>query len=839
MSTIKLKHTFATILLTLSFVTASAQGGISGRVFDAKTGEAIEYASIALLNPQDSGIVTGTVSEHNGSFAIKPKYGSYIVRISFMGYTTYFHPNTITLNSKHPNANLGKIGLTPSAKTMDEVVVTAERTMVEYQLDKRVVNVDKNIVSGGGTATDVLENVPSVAIDNDGNVTLRGSTNVKVLIDGRPSELLGANLESLLEQIPASTVENVEIITNPSAKYDPEGMSGIINIKLKDKNSGALGLNGLANINIGSPVQEWLPTTMATININYNTPKYAITFAADGGQRARGMYGTTDIARIQNGVAYQHDSLFEHRIFPNQMASSKLGFEYYFNKNNSLLINYQLRSGNRIRKGTINATDLLGIDMDYIQSDTSLSRSLNHVIGLNYTHKFEKPEQVFTIDATLNLRKMNGEGDQEVSYADYFSNLNHYYLRHSIQENHHENINVRVNYNHPLKNDWKFETGYEGRISFPNQNSKYYITNYDSTGILATHLDNNSSTHYVSQQQTHAIYATVGGSIIEGLSMQAGLRGEYSLVEGHDINHPDMQRVYKSYPQIYPTLHASYQINKIHSTQLSYSRRVRRPNMWDLNPYLDVREGQQMSFGNPNLAPEFTNALELSYNVALDKINLYTCLYYRQTDSMMTRYGFVWDESSASYYSPWMPYDAQYDGYWASAWQNLNKGRNYGMEFILDYQILKWWKINVSINLYESTIEGTELLQNQDKKAFQASGKFNTYMTLPKNWTIQISGQYWAPWLDLQTEMFSNKWADLAIKKDILRKQGTLNLRIGNIFHTAGFGHYTNTPQLDRLVTGRRLGPTVTIGFSYKINNGLKQKSTQAEYDDSSSDSEY
>ena len=229
-----------------------------------------------------------------------------------------------------------------------------------------------------------------------------------------------------------------------------------------------------------------------------------------------------------------------------------------------------------------------------------------------------------------------------------------------------------------------------------------------------------------------------------------------------------------------------------------------------------------MSFGNPNLDPEFTNAIELSYNLGINKMNIFTSVYFRQTNNMMTRYGFMWDETTAAHYSPWIPYNPEYDGYWASTWQNLNTGLNYGMEFIFDYQLTKWWKINVSLNLYESRIEGTELLNNEDKNAFLWSGKFSSYMNLPKSWTVQLSGQYRAPWLDLQTQMYASYWVDLAVKKDVLNKRGTINLRVSDVLCTGGWGHETYTDQMNRVVRSKRLSPYVTIGFSYKINNGLK-----------------
>lgn len=824
-----------------------AQGKISGRVVDGKSGENVEYASVAVLNPQDSSLVTGTVTASNGTFSVKAALGSYLVRVSFMGYNTYLHPAKVALTAKQPSANLGKIKISPSAMMMDEVVVTAERTMVEYQLDKRVVNVDKNLVAGGGTATDVLEQVPSVAVDNDGNVTLRGSTNVKVLINGRPYELMGNDLETLLEQIPASTVENVEVITNPSAKYDPEGMSGIINLKLKDKTAGALGLNGVVSANAGTPLwfaipdpmPSVVPIAMGSVSLNYTTEKFNLFVTADGGRRSRGGFGHSFVERLKQGSAWSRDTMDTYNIRQNTMGSVKVGGEYRFNDQNSLLFSYQLRGGKRQRMSLINSTDLLsGGFLDYDQADTNINTNINHAFNLSYVKKFDEKDRELTADATFTMRHVQGSGWQEQLYwGD--ARLDNYYLRESETENYHQALNLKLNYVHPFaEGNWKLETGYEGRMDWPDQNAVYYRTEFAGEGLLKKYLDSASCTHFNYNQQTHGIYGTVGGKISEKLSAQAGLRMEYSYLLGYDVNHPATDSVRKSYWEPYPTLHLSYEIDKKNSLQLSYSRRVRRPRMWDLNPYLEVREGQELSFGNPNLDPEFTNAFELSYNLSLEKWNIYTCGYFRQTNNMLTRYGYVWDENTQQRYSWWIPYNDEYFGYWASTWQNLDRGYNCGLELIVDWQVLKWWKLNASVNLYESTIVGTELLDNKDKSAFQVSGKFTSYISLPKNWTIQLSGQYNAPWLDLQTTMFASYWADLAVKKDVLNKRGTVSLRVGDAFCTGGWGHETHTEQLNRIVRSHRLSPTVSAGFSYKINNGLKQKQHSTD-DDEGGDGEY
>ena len=820
--------------MCLPLVCLAQQGTVRGRVVDVRSGENIEYANIALLDAKDSTLKGGTVTESDGTFSLKAPYGSYLLRVTFIGYQSYVHPSKVTLDAKHTTVNVGKMQIKSVATTMEAVEVSAERSMVEYALDKRIVNVDKNLVTGGGTATDVLEQVPSVAIDNDGNVTLRGSTNVKILVNGRPSELLSSDLESLLEQIPASTVENIEVITNPSAKYDPEGMSGIINIKLKDRTAGALGLNGIVNANVGAPLPflvpeqmpSFIPTAMGNISLNYTTKKYNINFNADGGLRQRAGHSESHIARHNSG-GNSDDSLVSYNLTPFRMGSAKLGFEYYIDTTSSIIAGYQLRYGEHNRNSDVFSTDLLhNGKYDYHQVDDNFNSHTNHSFNIGYVKRFSRPEQQFSADVTYSRRFGPGTGNQTQTYCDSAANHERYYQRESVRDNNGHAVNILINYTHPFSKTLKMETGYEGRMQFSDQNYRYYMSSDTTTHVY----DDRSSMHYVYNQHVHGIYATLGWTASEKLSVQAGLRGEYATVNGEDEAHAGTP-VNNTYPALYPTLHASYQISKDQSMQLSYSRRVRRPRMRDLHPYIDVRQGMEMSFGNPDIAPEYTNAIELSYNLGFKQTNLFASAYFRQTNNMMTRYGFVWDSASVERYADWMTYNPEYDNYWASTWQNLSQGINFGMEFIVDQQITKWWKVNISINAYDSYIEGgTERLDSISSHLFRVDGKLNSYMTLPKDWTVQLSAQYRSPFEDLQTTMHASFWADLAVKKDILNHRGTLNLRVSDIFCTAGWGHSTHNSQLDREFQSHRVSPVITIGFSYKINNGLK--ATRRQVDD-------
>lgn len=789
--------------LLLSAEGAFAQGKVNGKVFDKNEGSAVEYASVALLKTSDSSLVSGNVTLTGGEFELtKVPYGTYILRITMMGYKPYFHPETVTISSGKSSVNVGKIVIAQTSTMLKAAEITAERSMVEYQLDKRVINVDKNIVTGGGTATDVLEQVPSVAIDNDGNVTLRGSTNVKVLINGRPYELMGSDLDILLEQIPASSIENVEVITNPSAKYDPEGMSGIINLKLKDQTAGALGLNGTINVNVGAPMpflipdgnRKFIPTSMGTINLNYSTKKFNVFFNADGGLRSRANTSTSYIRRMRNGATISEDSITQFGWNANTMSNVKLGAEWFINDQNSILFSYQLSFGRRSRKTNVFDHDVLNDGLlDYHQTDTNNTDRFNQIMNLLYTKKFDNPGQTLVFDMTYTHRMGRGRGNQVQLYDLGSVNFDNYYQRLTRQKRGGDNFDIKLDYTHPFGKNYRLETGYEGIMNFAGLATKYDIVQYDMTYNLFSRRDDKSSIDEDYNQQIHAVYATFGGKWFDCFSAQVGLRGEYSLIKGIDYNHSDDFSVNKHYWQFYPTVHLSYDINKEQSIQLSYSKRVRRPRMQSLDAFLNVREGMEMDFGNPNLDPEYTHALELSYNVGFKYTNIFASAYFRQTNKMMTRYGFVWNEDNVDYYSPWMVYNSAYEEYWASTWQNLNKGLNYGLELIWDQRILKWWKINISMNFYGSYIEGTELLHNTSQKSFRVSGKMSSYMNLPKDWTIQLSGQFRPGFEDLQTKMDGSYWFDLAVKKDVLKRRGTVNLRIGDIFCTGrSFSRHCN-----------------------------------------------
>ncbi|MEE1322841.1 MAG: TonB-dependent receptor, partial [Bacteroidales bacterium] len=408
------------LFLNLCFLVplvASAQGPapkvpVSGHVIDASSEEVLPFVNVTLLSVKDSTLIDGTVTDEKGNFTIKgvKANGSFILRLSFIGYKDVY--KDIKLKGKP--LNVGTLAMNTNAEVLSGVEIVAERQMMEYKLDKRVINVEKNLVSAGGDASDVLENVPSVSVDEDGAVSLRGNSNVKVLIDGKPSELLGNDLATVLSQIPASTIANIEVITNPSAKYDPEGMSGIINIKLKEK--GNKGLSGNINLTGGSAIEKFFPRTNGSAGISYSTKKWGFSASVDGRFNERGRR-SDNMKLLFNQAKDGYDAWMRSQQTGNSTNLSgggKIGFDWYINDKTSLTLSYNGRVHGDPTDDAIIANENL-LDQRYgIDSSLYSARSLDQItsgnsngnfntFSLNFTKQFDNPEQELMIDANWNM----------------------------------------------------------------------------------------------------------------------------------------------------------------------------------------------------------------------------------------------------------------------------------------------------------------------------------------------------------------------------------------------------------------------------------------------------
>lgn len=812
----------------------SPTGVIRGTVIDAETNLPIPYVNIAILrNTKDSTLVNGITTDNNGSFSIKQAYGDYLIRYSFIGYETQASKLKVNKN----NHNLGVIRFEKAAEMLESVEISAERSMMEYQLDKRVVNVDKNIVSAGGDATDVLENVPSVSVDQEGNVSLRGSGSVTVLVDGRPSELLGSDLQTVLEQIPAATIESIEVITNPSAKYNPEGMSGIINIVLKEKVD--RGFNGSATISAGAGINNQLdidkflfPQSSLNLSLNYSNKKFATFFSGD----IRYFQTTSNSFNDKTMINMNNIHLLQDRSSTGDRLGRgfKLGGDWYINDKNTLGLSYNLRRGGtpwwsdgnneRLYSWQVGDEDNPMNPNNYYGLEDSYRKMLFQNINLNYEKKFQNPGQVLNLDANLNFGNFSNDKTQIRRRVDEFGDENFYLGNTSASNN--KRAYVKLDYIHPFSKNLKLETGYN--LNYVNTNAEYDY--FPSRDLIR---DDSMSYIFKYEESVHAIYGTLGYGLSEKLSAQLGLRLEQVFREGSKdqnnelLTFPKDEKT-KDYFSVYPTLHVSYNFSDSQSGQVSYSRRIRRPSPWSLSPFIDVNNPEFIRFGNPDILPEYTDAFELGYSKIYEMTTIFTSLYYRHTNNSMTHFNFLWNEENARKYGFDWVWEVAGEGFSdsirvANTSLNISQSSNYGAELILDQRFSKNWRANLSGNLYGIYEDGREF-GGRLVNTLSWDLKLNTTITLPKSFVLQISGQYRPKVQTIQGHRDQMYWVDLSVKKDVLNKKGSFSLRFSDVFNTRQRSSYSFTENYEQYSTYHRTSQYLVFSFNYRFGTTDKKQ---------------
>lgn len=794
--------------------TRTVKGSLGGLVADGQSGEKMQYVNVAVLSPKDSSMVNGVITDADGKFEIRAlSLGKYLVKFSFIGYKDSFKPVEV----KAGNTDMGTILLNASSEMLEGVEVVAERQMMEYKLDKRVINVDKNLVSAGGSASDVLENVPSVSVDDDGAVSLRGNSNVKVLIDGKPSELMGNDLASVLAQIPASTIENVEVITNPSAKYDPEGMSGIINIKLKEK--GNKGLTGNISMTAGSALEKFMPKANGSASVSYSTKKFGFSASIDGRYNERGhrqdnmklLYGN-DSDTLEAWMRSTRDGMEK-----GWSEGVKLGFDWYINPKNTLTLAYNGRGhknpqdSNIIRN--INLMDSMSVrSLDQITDGNNNGQF--HTFSLNYQKKFDNPDQELMIDANWNMGRFNRESTQYIDYFNDAYDRNVLFDKKDVTADKNNRAVVNINYSHPFTKNLRLETGYNLNYTKRHADYDYYWDGFSVRDTATSYVFN--STEYI-----HALYATLGYTYGKW-SGQIGLRGEVVTNEAtKEMTGKEDISFDKNYTSPFPTLHLSYQISQTQSAQFSYSRRINRPNMFTMMPNVDLSNPEYIRFGNPDIDPEYTNAIELGYSKIFPKTTVFASAYYRQTNNRISWFNFLWTEENARRYGFDWVLDIAGDevdkGKLAMTSLNIDKSSNYGIELIIDQQITKWWKMNLSANFFGSYTDAT-LVNDNEINSFNWDAKINSTMNLPHSWVVQFSAQYSAPRKTIQGEQAYFFFSDIAIKKS-LNKKASLSLRFTDVFRTMRRQGKTITDDYVAFNFGRPYRRAITLNFSYRFGN--------------------
>lgn len=771
-----------------------AIGIIKGKLVDESSGSAIEYGSIAVLSHRDSSLAGGTISDPKGNFRIdQVKTGRYFIKIQFIGYATRVI-NDIMIRPDSPEINLGTLKLHGNSTSIEGVEVTAEREMISNNLDKKVIQVDKTIASIGGTAADVMQNIPSVTVDVEGNVSLRGSSNVIVLIDGKPSGMVDISSGELLQQIPASSIESVEVITNPSVRYDPEGTSGILNIVLKKKS--LQGFNGMVSATAGTGDRY-----NGSVNLNFRQNRINI-FA---GYDARiGTFNSTGETRRISTYEGQQSELLQDQAIGNKRNSQSLntGLDFNIDNYNSLTFSMQYRqmvfgSDGDILSRSFNPADSLIRSFNRYSNSERKIKSFTY--NTSYKRTFDKKGRELTIDLMVNDNEMGGSQDIEQTELTADSLLPT--LQFSGSNNTNRMYMIQANYTTPVGKAGRVETGFKSTVKDLGMENYLNDYDYELDKWIRNPLANNYFDYF---EQIHAVYGIYSSSF-KKLKYQAGLRVE-QLISDSELKLTS-EKFDRSYLSLYPSVHLLYEQSTKHQFQLSYSRRVSRPSHRQLNPFVDYSDSLNIRYGNPKLDPEFISSYELGWLYFQGKSSVNATAFYRHTNGVIERI-----------------VQLQENGVTSGTYENLTSAANFGLELVANREMNTWLKANANVSLFRAILEGNETVGIEKVEGNMWTAKANFTFTPMKNVSFMVSGNYRSPEIEAQDREEAVYFADVALKYDFLKGKASLSLRVSDVIDSRRFNSET-TGDGFWISSKRKMETRVGyLGFTYRINNYNRQK---------------
>lgn len=763
-------------------------GSIDGVILDSISKEPIEYVQIALLKSQDSSVVASIYSNENGSFVLEQlPLGKYIVKVSNIGFRTKFIPN-VTLSMQKPLRKLGNVSLVADEAIIEEVEIFRDKTAIQIGLDKKVYNVGDDISVSGGSAQDVLNNVPSVEIDQDGKISLRGDGNVTVLIDGKPSSMTGGNGKAILDGIPAGSIERIEIVTNPSAKYDPDGTSGIINIVLK-KNI-KRGLNGSVTASAGTG-----NAYNSSVNLNMRNTKFNIY----------GNYGFDYRDGFRNNFSnltqYFSDSIvkFDQERFGadlSQTHTAKLGMDLYLKDRHTLSwslagnIGDRQRTGNQENVRYANSDQLLG-KWYRDASDPSGNRNLD--AALNYT--FELKEEKGQLDVAAYQSFGDGYntgyyGQRFVIPTDSAETFQRLFSTDATSITTLSADLVRI-----IKKKWRTESG----LKMIHRNMQVDSKSDRQIGSGNFLEDTLGDFDY---QYTERIYSAYGilASSYKKWKYQVGVRLEQSFQEPNLIS--ENKSFKNDYFNFFPSGTLRYSLDKKGEFSLGYSRRINRPNADNLNPFTSYADPFNLRRGNPELRPEYIHSIDLGYEVSSKKVTLAVTAYQRYATNVINRV--------KVFYS---------DGTSAGTFANIDNSVNTGGEVVLQYRPLPIWRNMLSINSnYIKYTDNSGSNANFNREGFVFGGKVSSTLELMKRTlTLQVNGRYAAPSVTPSGRMQPRGALDFSMDKSFKDGKWGVGLRVSDIFNTQGFQFYVDQPNVEQNVQFKWETRRVYVNLRYKF----------------------
>lgn len=741
------------------------------------------------------------LSDDEGRFIIDVPAGTYYAEINFVGYRA-IRSKVFQVSKDHHPVDLGTITLKPEADVLNEVVVQAEKSSMELSLDKKIFNVGQDLANSGGTASDILMNIPSVAVDPEGNIKLRGSDNVRILIDGKPSGLVSFKGGSGLQQLQASMIERVEVITNPSSRYEAEGLGGIINIVLKkEKNQG---FNGSVDVIAGQPDNFGLAA-----NLNYRHRKvnffinYGFAYRDQPGRSAmyQETYGvdTTFILRQKNKVAIQG--------LNNNIRG---GLDFYFTEKSILTASYLFRRSDANRIMTIRYNDYLFTNENLVGYSTRTQDETeaepNSEYSLIYKKIFEgKGHELLTEIKYLDNWESSDQTFTQHFYSPLGAEEQPGIIQKSLNDESEKQLLFQMDYSRPIMKEGKLETGF--RRSMRNMTNDYLVTQQNEQGDFEA-LPGLDNLFYYDENIT-AAYGILGNKA-KWLSYQAGIRAEWTDVkttlEKTDEVNP------RRYYNWFPSAHVTVKLPKENNLQLSYSRRIRRPFYNDLSPFMTYSDSRNYYSGNPDLDPEFSTVFEIGHIKYLAFGSLSTSLYNRSTSDKIENIRTV-----------------DTDGNAVSIPENLLSEKAFGLEVAGTFDLTRWWKWDANVNIFYASIDGSNIESTYKTKTHSWFARQTSRFTLSKDLDLQVRTNYEAPQKMVQGSRKALYYADVSLSKDVLKGKGTLNLNVLDIFNTRKMRAVSEGEIFYSYRTNQARRRQINLTFNYRINRVKSARKQQRE----------
>lgn len=797
-----MKKILIPLLLMIPFtIMAQISGTIRGKVIDKENNEPLGFVTVALVPQGTTAPVAGCNTNDDGTFILSDvKEGNYTLQLSFVGYLS--DSRKISITAADNKRNIGTIIMKADRKMLKEVVVTEQRSQMSFEIDKRVFTVDQNIASTGGSASDVLMDIPSVEVDNEGAVSLRGSESVTVWINGKASGLTSDNQGDILQQMPAGSIEKIEVITNPSAKHSPEGTAGIINIILKrDRKAGYYG-----SVQAGADSQGGYN---AGGNINYSSGKLDIY----GGFNYRNMQfdneSTTTTRYFGTRNSYQKQrSIGSHN--PNNIFG-RAGLTWRFTEKDEVYTNLMAMYGKGKHKndivgesGTINGDGTYGDATEKRKRTTSQDGSPRmYNVEVGYTHRWSDSHFLdFSVSHNMWKQLRDATYLQETEFLG-TTPATHKSYQFQDGENKSISTGIKLDYEYKINDNNRIEAGYKGDFS---DDDSPVITYTDEAH---TQLDKGLYNKFRYKQETHAVYGTYSGRVGK-LGFQVGLRGEYWNVKTRSYGYADEQSGnipgFKSndFFKLFPSAFLSYEISEGHEVQLNYTRRLRRPWGGQLNDFKNISDSTNISFGNPGLTPEYSNAYEVNYIKNWKNHTLSLSGYYRTTEDVIER---------ISYSQGRVIYTTS---------ENVASTESAGLEIVGKNKLFRKLDITTTVNLFYYKLDGFSYLINdqvitgEPDENFSWNARMTASVMLPWGITMQATCRYNAKRIVAQGHREPNYSVDLGFRKSF-GKNWSLSVNARDLLDSRGWHSVTENNGFYRDSEsshgGRRFGFTLTYSF--------------------------